>query len=74
MKKNLLWPTEIYSFKNDIIALKEIRRLFDFIPLSFREKPPVIKTNDKYNRSENSLNTIVPNNSNKPYDLSLIHI
>ena len=57
------------SFKNDIVALKEIRRLFDFIPLSFREKPPVIKTNDKPNRSENSLNTIVPKNPNKPYDM-----
>ena len=57
------------SFKNDIVALKEIRRLFDFIPLSFREKPPVTKTNDKDNRSENSLNTIVPKNPNKPYDM-----
>ncbi len=57
------------SFKNDIIALKEIRRLFDFIPLSFREKPPINKTNDKCDRSENSLNTIVPKNPNKPYDM-----
>ena len=57
------------SFKNDIIALKEIRRLFDFIPLSFREKPPLIKTNDKPSRSETTLNTIVPNNTNKPYDM-----
>ena len=57
------------AFKNDIIALKEIRRLFDFIPLSFREKPPVIKTNDKSDRVEKSLNTIVPKNPNKPYDM-----
>ena len=57
------------SFKNDIIALKEIRRLFDFIPSSFREKPPVIKTNDKPSRTETTLNTIVPNNTNKPYDM-----
>jgi len=57
------------SFKNDIIALKEIRRLFDFIPSSFREKPPLIKTNDKPSRTERTLNTIVPNNTNKPYDM-----
>ena len=57
------------SFKNDIVALKEIRRLFDFIPLSFREKPPVINTGDKHDRSEDSLNTIVPKNPNKPYDM-----
>ena len=57
------------SFKNDIVALKEIRRLFDFIPLSFREKPPISKTSDRSNRSEKSLNTIVPKNPNKPYDM-----
>ena len=57
------------SFKNDIIALKEIRRLFDFIPSSFREKPPLIKTNDKPSRTETTLNTIIPNNTNKPYDM-----
>ena len=57
------------SFKNDIVALKEIRRLFDFIPLSFREKPPISKTSDRPNRSEKSLNTIVPKNPNNPYDM-----
>ena len=60
------------SFKNDIIALKEIRRLFDFIPSSFREKPPLIKTNDKPSRTETTLNTIVPRNSNKPYDMNAV--
>ncbi|PPR35108.1 MAG: Propionyl-CoA carboxylase beta chain [Alphaproteobacteria bacterium MarineAlpha6_Bin4] len=57
------------SFKNDIVALKEVRRLFDFIPLSFREKPPLMKKTDKQDRSEKSLNTIVPKNPNKPYDM-----
>ena len=57
------------AFKNDIIALKEIRRLFDFLPLSFREKPPIKETNDKADRIEKSLNTLVPKNPNKPYDM-----
>ena len=57
------------SFKNDIVALNEIRRLFDFIPLSHREKPPIMKTTDKPSRAEKSLNTIVPKNPNKPYDM-----
>tara|TARA_B100000029_G_scaffold424161_1_gene431753 strand:+ start:21653 stop:23185 length:1533 start_codon:yes stop_codon:yes gene_type:complete len=57
------------SFKNDIVALNEIRRLFDFIPLSYREKPPIMKTTDKASRAEKSLNTIVPKNPNKPYDM-----
>ena len=57
------------AFKNDIIALKEIRRLFDFFPLSFREKPPKKKTKDNPDRIEKSLNTLVPKNPNKPYDM-----
>ena len=57
------------SFKNDIIALKEIRRLFDFIPSSFREKPPLKVSTDKAERKEESLNIIVPKNPNKPYDM-----
>ena len=57
------------SFKNDIVALKEIRRLVDIFPLSFREKPPLMKKSDKNNRIEESLNTIIPKNPNKPYDM-----
>ncbi len=29
------------AFENDVEALLEIRRMFDFLPLSSREKPPV---------------------------------
>ena len=28
------------SYENDIVALEEIRRLYDFLPLSNREQPP----------------------------------
>ena len=29
------------AYENDLIALTEVRRLVDFLPLSNREKPPV---------------------------------
>lgn len=57
------------AFKNDIEALSEIRRLFDFLPLSNKEKPPRRKTADKAERQEKSLDTLVPSNANKPYDM-----
>ena len=57
------------SFENDIEALLEIRRMFDFLPLSSREKPPVLPTADKADRIEMSLDTIIPDNPNKPYDM-----
>ncbi|MCP1198968.1 acyl-CoA carboxylase subunit beta [Notoacmeibacter sp. MSK16QG-6] len=57
------------AFENDVEALMEIRRLFDFLPQSQREKPPVYATEDDPQRLEMSLDTLVPDNANKPYDM-----
>ncbi len=57
------------AFENDIEALLEIRRMFDFLPLSSREKPPVLPTADRPDRIEMALDTIIPDNPNKPYDM-----
>ena len=56
-------------FENDVEALAEIRRLFDFLPLSNREKVPYRPTDDRVDRQEISLDTLVPENPNKPYDI-----
>ena len=57
------------AFENDVEALAEIRRLFDFLPLSNREKVPYRPTDDRVDRQEISLDTLVPKNPNKPYDI-----
>jgi propionyl-CoA carboxylase beta chain len=57
------------AFENDVEALVQIRRLFDFLPLSNREAPPVRETRDSIDRMEPSLDTLVPANPNKPYDI-----
>ncbi len=57
------------AFNNDIEALLQVRRLFNFLPLNNREKPPVWETDDPADRVEMSLNTLVPDNSNKPYNM-----
>lgn len=57
------------SFENDVEALLEVRRMVDFLPLSSREKPPVIPTDDAPDRVEVALDTLVPDNPNKPYDM-----
>ena len=46
-----------------------MRRLIDFLPLSNREKPPVRPFYDTPNRIEESLDTLVPDNPNTPYDM-----
>ncbi|MAU96301.1 MAG: methylmalonyl-CoA carboxyltransferase [Fulvimarina sp.] len=57
------------AFENDVEALAEMRRLFSFLPLSSREKPPVYETLDDPARIEASLDTLIPDNPNKPYDM-----
>ena len=57
------------AYEHDIAALLATRRLFDFLPLSNREDPPERFTFDKPDREEPSLDTVVPSNPNKPYDM-----
>ncbi len=57
------------AFDNDVEALAQLRRFYDFLPLNNREKPPVRPTFDKPDRVEASLDTVVPSNANKPYDM-----
>ncbi|MFN3643287.1 MAG: acyl-CoA carboxylase subunit beta [Gemmobacter sp.] len=57
------------AFENDVELLAETRRLFDFLPLSNRDKPPVRPFHDDPARVEPSLDTLVPANPNQPYDM-----
>jgi len=57
------------AFENDVEAMTEIRRLVDFLPLNNREKPPVRPFFDDPARIDMSLDTLVPDNPNQPYDM-----
>lgn len=57
------------AFENDLEALTQVRRLVDFLPSSNREKAPIRESFDEAERMENSLDTLVPANPNKPYDM-----
>ncbi|MCW9033179.1 MAG: acyl-CoA carboxylase subunit beta [Rhodospirillales bacterium] len=57
------------AFENDVEALLQLRRFIDFLPSSNREKPPVRPVQDDPNREELSLDTLIPDNPNKPYDM-----
>src|ERR1700743_3360504 len=57
------------AYDNDVICLEEMRRLYDFLPLSNRDKAPHWPTQDDPKREELSLDTLVPENPNKPYDM-----
>ena len=57
------------AFENDIEALIQTRRFFDFLPLNNREQPPTRPTYDDPERVDMSLDSLVPDNPNKPYDM-----
>jgi propionyl-CoA carboxylase beta chain len=57
------------AFENDVEALAETRRLIDFLPLNNREKAPVRPFFDDPQRVEASLDTLIPDNPNQPYDM-----
>jgi propionyl-CoA carboxylase beta chain len=57
------------AFENDVEALEEMRRLFDFLPLSSREQPPSRPFFDDPSRLESRLDTLVPDSASKPYDM-----
>jgi propionyl-CoA carboxylase beta chain len=57
------------AFENDVDALLQLRRFMDFLPANNRDKPPLRPTADPADRAEDSLDTLVPANPNKPYDM-----
>ena len=57
------------AFDNDVQALLMLRRLYNYIPSNNREKAPYRPTLDPVDRADMSLDTLVPDNANKPYDM-----
>jgi propionyl-CoA carboxylase beta chain len=57
------------AYDNDVEALIEMRRLVDFLPASNTAPLPELATRDPWDRAEPSLDTLVPDSANKPYDI-----
>ncbi|HEY8356071.1 MAG TPA: acyl-CoA carboxylase subunit beta, partial [Ramlibacter sp.] len=57
------------AFDNDIETLLEVRRLFSYLPLAAGQKAPRLPSADLSDRDDLSLDTIIPDSANKPYDM-----
>ncbi|MDE2383337.1 MAG: acyl-CoA carboxylase subunit beta [Alphaproteobacteria bacterium] len=57
------------AYDNDIETLEQVRRLFDFLPLSNREPAPTRPFFDDPARIEARLDTLIPDSATKPYDM-----
>ncbi|XP_051638406.1 propionyl-CoA carboxylase beta chain, mitochondrial isoform X3 [Manacus candei] len=62
------------AFENDIDALLNLREFFNYLPLSNRDPAPVCECHDPSDRPVPELDTVVPSESTKAYDmLDIIH-
>ena len=58
-----------FAADNDEHALRLTRELLSFIPSNNIDSPPFVPTNDPSNRTDEKLNSIVPEKSTQPYDI-----
>ncbi len=58
-----------YVAENEADCLYLIRKLLSYLPQNNMEDPPFAKTSDDPLRMEAALDTLVPDNPNKPYDM-----
>jgi propionyl-CoA carboxylase beta chain len=57
------------AFENDVDAILMVRRFFNYLPSNNREKAPIREAGDPPDRDDFSLDTLIPDNPNKPYDM-----
>src|SRR5450432_3673586 len=57
------------AFENDVECLLQMRRLIDFLPANSGSGAPEWPSLDDPDRIDESLDTLIPDNPNKPYDI-----
>jgi propionyl-CoA carboxylase beta chain len=57
------------AFENDVECLLQMRRLIDFLPSNCASGVPEWPSHDDIERVDHSLDTLIPENPNKPYDM-----
>ena len=61
-----------FNTRSEEECLALIRKLISFLPSNCEELPPRIQTSDQPDRQSTSLDSIIPSDSNKPYDMKQI--
>ena len=58
-----------FACENDEAAIQQIKALLSYLPSNNMEDPPYQETGDDRNRTEDSLNSIIPDSPNQSYDM-----
>jgi acetyl-CoA carboxylase carboxyltransferase component len=58
-----------FACESDEDAIDQIKRLLSYLPSNNMEDPPIVSTGDSPGRVDPALNSIIPDNPNKSYDM-----
>jgi propionyl-CoA carboxylase beta chain len=61
-----------FACENEIETFNCVRKLMSYIPLNNIDDPPYLEPIDPIDRLDDELNTLVPDNPNKPYNMKEI--
>lgn len=61
-----------FVLPNDILCLREVRRLINYLPSNNRHKPPFLDLRDPPDRTDPTLDYLVPADPNQPYDMKVL--
>ncbi|MCI0708404.1 MAG: acyl-CoA carboxylase subunit beta [Ignavibacteriae bacterium] len=58
-----------FAAENEVQCIESIKKLLSYLPSNNVDDAPVFESGDDPNRMDETLNTVVPENPNKPYDM-----
>ena len=61
-----------FSSPSEVEAIESIRLLLEYLPQNNMEETPVMETDDDAQRICSSLKDVIPDNTNKPYDIKKV--
>ncbi|RJP37147.1 MAG: acyl-CoA carboxylase subunit beta [Desulfobacteraceae bacterium] len=61
-----------FTAPNDVLCLREIRRLFSYLPSNNRQRAPLLDLRDPANRVDPALDYLIPDNPNQTYDMNIL--
>jgi propionyl-CoA carboxylase beta chain len=61
-----------FAFPNDILCLREVRRLINYLPSNNRQQAPILDLRDPIGRTDPALDYLVPTNPNQSYDMKIL--
>ncbi len=61
-----------FAMPNDILLLREVRRLINYLPSNSRQRPPILDLRDPPDRTDPALDYLVPFNPNQAYNMRVL--